>query len=127
VRNSTPESAWKNSTTAARPARGRLSTPISTWPSTPPTSRRLEPQRLRRVGRRRNNRGRNSDGRDGKRTGNTGQLRSLTVNNGHSKFHADLGRNALTRLGEDLLVGVRFPPAPPRPKTGIYQGFYTKW
>ena len=57
-------------------------------------------------------RGRNSDGRDGKRTGNTGQQRSLAVNNGHSKTTTDQERNALTRLGEELRVGVRFPPAP---------------
>lgn len=30
-------------------------------------------------------RGRNSNGRDGKRTGNTGRQLSLTVNNGHRK------------------------------------------
>jgi hypothetical protein len=41
-----------------------------------------------------------------------GKHRSTTVthgHHGHSKTHAELGRNALTRLGEDLLVGVRFP------------------
>ena len=56
--------------------------------------------------------GRNSDGRDGKRTGNTGHVRSLTVDNGHSKTDHDQERNALTRVGEVFEVGVRFPPAP---------------
>ena len=53
--------------------------------------------------------GRNSDGRDGKRTGNTGQQRSLTVNNGHSKTGHDQVDNALTRLGEHGWMRVRFP------------------
>ena len=62
-----------------------------------------------------------------KRAGNTGQQRSLTVNNGHSKTGPDQGRSPLTRYDARISLGVRFPPAPPRPKTGIYQGFYTKW
>jgi hypothetical protein len=53
--------------------------------------------------------GRKSDGRDGKRTGNTGHHRSLTVNNGHSKTGPEQGRNAVTRAGEDSCKVVRFP------------------
>jgi hypothetical protein len=59
--------------------------------------------------------GRNSDGRDGERTGNTGHQRSLTVNNGHSKRSTDQERNAVTRVGEHRRAGVRFPPAPRKP------------
>jgi hypothetical protein len=57
-------------------------------------------------------RGRKKGGRGGKRAGNTGQQRSLTVNNGHSKTLADQGRNALTRHDAPICAGVRFPPAP---------------
>ncbi len=51
-------------------------------------------------------------GQGWKRTGNTGHLRSFTVNNGHSKRWAGQVRNALTRLGEHARGRVRFPPAP---------------
>ena len=68
-----------------------------------------------------------TDGGNGKRTGHTGHQRSLTVNNGHSKTGADLGRNALTRLGEDFEVGFDSPQLHRTRKMGIWQDFYTKW
>lgn len=48
----------------------------------------------------------------GERACNTGQQRSFTVNNGHSKTGPDQGRNALTRHNARMPSGVRFPPAP---------------
>jgi hypothetical protein len=52
-----------------------------------PTSARRSPHRDRRS----RLRGRNSDGRDGKRTGDTGHQRSPAVNNGHSITGAHQG------------------------------------
>jgi hypothetical protein len=48
------------------------------------------------------------DGRNGKRTGNTGHLRSLPVNNGHSKTASDLASHALIRS-----VGIERTPEQP--------------
>jgi hypothetical protein len=75
--------------------------------------------------------GRNSDGRNGIRTGNTGHQRSLTVNNGHSKTRPDQGCNALTRAGEDRCKVVRFPPSSTTPEnrhlTGLLHQVQGGW
>jgi hypothetical protein len=67
--------------------------------------------------------GRKKGGRGGKRAGNTGQQRSLTVNNGHSKTGPDQGRSPLTRYDARISLGVRFPPAPRRPKWASTRAF----
>ena len=67
--------------------------------------------------------GRTGKGRtERKRTGNTGQQRSLPVNSGHSKTSSDLASRAVSRHDAADRLTVRFPPAPPTHLTYIYQG-----
>jgi hypothetical protein len=67
--------------------------------------------------------GRKKDGWDGKRTGNTGHLRSLAVTKGHSKTPTDQGRKPLTRYSGIGCMRVRFPPAPLCPQMPSDQVF----
>ena len=80
------------------------------------------------------NRGRNSDGRDGKKTGHTGHQRSLAVNNGHSKTGPELGPKPVSRHNGFGCKVVRFPPAPrtnkrtnERNKSAMHQVKWSEW
>jgi hypothetical protein len=67
--------------------------------------------------------GRKKDGRNGKRTGNTGHFRSLQTPTVTQETGSDEGHKPMSRHIRVGRMTVRFPPAPPRPKMPIYLGF----